>query len=329
MKTLIENFSNQLREAIHIGEQASRELGTKSKKISNVLISGLGGSGIGGTIVSELVAMEATVPITVSKGYFIPKFVNQNTLVIISSFSGNTEETLNCLNLALKRKAKIVCVTSGGKVAEIAKKKKLDLIILPGGNSPRACLGYSLAQQFFILSHYKIISNKFKAQLKSSIELIENEKQNIIQEAKQVAAKINGKTPIIYATTYFEGVAIRFRQQLNENAKILCGHHVIPEMNHNELVGWASGSERVSVIILRDKDEYKRNNARIEINKEVIRKYTPNITEIWSKGKSQIEKAIYFIHLVDWASLFLAELKGVDAVEVKVIDMLKGELSKI
>lgn len=326
MKKLIENFPNQLRQAIQIGENAKI---SKSKKISDVFISGLGGSGIGGTIVSELVAMETAVPIIVSKGYFIPKFVNQNTLVIISSYSGNTEETLNCLNLALKRKAKIVCVTSGGKVAEIAKKKKLDLILIPRGNPPRACLGYSLTQQFFIFAHYKIISDKFKAQLKCAVELIETEKTNIISEAKQVAEKIQGKTPIIYTTTYFEGVAIRFRQQLNENAKILCGHHVIPEMNHNELVGWASGSERVSVIILRDKDEFERNNARIEINKEVIEKYTPNITEIWSKGKSQIEKAIYFIHLVDWISVFLAEMKGVDSMEVKVIDHLKGELSKI
>ena len=120
MKSLIENFPNQLREAIQIGEKS--KLTTSKRKIANVLISGLGGSGIGGSIVSEIVALEAAIPITVSKGYFIPKFVNENSLVIISSFSGNTEETLNCLHLALKRKAKIVCITSGGKVAEIAKK---------------------------------------------------------------------------------------------------------------------------------------------------------------------------------------------------------------
>ena len=327
MKQLIENFPSQLTEAISIGEKA--KLVPPKRKITNVFISGLGGSGIGGTIVSELVAMEATVPITVNKGYFIPKFVNENTLVIISSYSGNTEETLNCLNLALKRKAKIVCVTSGGQIVELAKKKKLDLILIPGGNPPRACLGYSLTQLFFILSANKIIGKKFKTQLRSAAELLENEQQNIIAEAKVVAEKIQGKTPIVYATTYFEGVAIRFRQQLNENAKILCGHHVIPEMNHNELVGWPSGSDRVSVIILRDKDEYPRNNARIEINKEIISKYTPHITEIWSKGNSPIEKAIYFIHLVDWVSVLLSEIKGIDAMEVRVIDNLKGQLSKI
>lgn len=327
MKSLIDNFPNQLREAINIGEKA--KLTPAKRKISNVFISGLGGSGIGGTIVSELVALEATVPIAVGKGYFIPKFVNENTLVIISSYSGNTEETLQAMELAIKRKAKIVCVTSGGKVAGIAQKKKLDAIIIPGGNPPRSCLGYSFTQLLFILGSYKIISNKFKGQLKAAVELIESEKQNIISEAHTVTDRLFGKTPMIYATTYFEGVAIRFRQQLNENAKMLCGHHVIPEMNHNELVGWASGSERVSVVIFRDKDEYARNNARIEINKEVMKKYTPNIIEIWSKGRSQIEKAIYFIHLGDWVSVFLADKRGVDAVEVKVIDMLKGQLSKI
>jgi len=326
MKKLIENFPAQLTEAIRIGESA--KLSVSKRKISNVLICGLGGSGIGGTIVTELVALVANAPITVSKGYFIPKFVNENTLVIISSYSGNTEETLACLIQALKRKAKIVCICSGGKVAEIAKKKKLDLIIVPSGMPPRSCLGYSLTQLLFILSFNKIISGKFKVQLKSSIELLLSEKQNIIAEAKSVAEKILGKTPMIYASTYFEGIAIRFRQQLNENAKILCGHQVIPEMNHNELVGWVSGSDKISVIIFRDKDEFEQNNRRIEINKKIISKYTPHITEIYSKGKSAIEKAIYFIHLGDWASVFLAEMKNVDSIEVNVINYLKSELSK-
>lgn len=326
MKELIENFPNQLRKAIQIGSQAKL---VKPKKITNVFISGLGGSGIGGTIISEITAFESRVPITVGKGYFIPQFVNQNSLVIISSYSGNTEETINCLNIALRRKARIVCITSGGKIAEIAKKKKADLILIPGGSPPRACLGYSLTQLFFILSHYRVIGNKFKTRLMSSIELIENEKESIISEAKEVASKLHGKTPIVYATTYFEGIAVRFRQQLNENSKVLCGHHVIPEMNHNELVGWASGSDKISVVFLRDRDEYERNSARIEISKRIISKYTSHITEIWSKGKSQIEKAIYFIHLVDWVSFFLSEMRNVDAEEVKVIDYLKAELAEI
>ncbi len=327
MKTLISNFSKQLTEAINIGCNAN--LSPSMQKISNVLICGLGGSGIGGSIVSELVIANANVPINVSKGYFIPAFVNENTLVIISSYSGNTEETLNCMELAIAKKAKIVCVTSGGKVQELAKSNGYDCIMIPGGMPPRSCLGYSLTQLFFILDFHKIITNDFKAELEAAIKLIDQEENNIITEAKNIAKKLKDKTPVIYATTYNEGIAIRFRQQLNENAKILCWHHIIPEMNHNELVGWTQKNDNLSVLIFLDKDEYSRNMARVEINKEIIKKYAFNITEIYSKGISAIEKAIYFIHLGDWISVLLAEFRGVDAVEVNVINHLKSALSKI
>lgn len=327
MKTLISNFSKQLTEAIHIGNNA--KLTTSSSTISNVLICGLGGSGIGGSIVSELVIANATVPISVSKGYFIPAFVNENTLVIISSYSGNTEETINCLLLAIERKAKIVSITSGGKIQELSNTNKFDCILVPGGMPPRSCLGYSMTQLFFILGFHKIISNNYKAELEAGIKLIEREENNIITEAKSIAETLKDKTPVIYATTTNEGIAIRLRQQLNENAKILCWHHIIPEMNHNELVGWTEKNNTLSVLFLLDKDEYSRNMARVEINKEVIKKYAFAITEIYSKGNSVLEKAIYFIHLGDWISVLLAEYRGVDAVEVNVINHLKSALSKI
>src|ERR1051326_5514272 len=224
MKTLVANFSKQLKEAIQIGKNA--KLSASSKKINDVLVCGLGGSGIGGSIVSELVFSEANAPINTAKGYFIPAYVSENTLVIISSYSGNTEETLQCMELALKKNAKVVCVTSGGKVEELAKEKKLDHIVVPGGMPPRSCLGYSLTQLFFILAFNKIISDKFLAQLEKGIELIDAEEKNILAEADKVAAKLVNKIPVIYSTTFYEGIAIRFRQQLNENAKVLCWHHV-------------------------------------------------------------------------------------------------------
>lgn len=327
MKTLIANFSKQLTEAINIGNNA--KLTPSSSKISNVLICGLGGSGIGGSIVAELVIADAQVPISISKGYFIPAFVNENTLVILSSYSGNTEETLNCMDLAIKKNAKIACVTSGGKIQELAQASKSDCILVPGGMPPRACLGYSMTQLFFILDFHKIITNNYKAELEAAIKLIDLEENNIIAEAKSIAEKLKDKTPVIYVTTNNEGIGIRFRQQLNENAKILCWHHIIPEMNHNELVGWTKKNDALSVLFFLDKDEYSRNMARVEINKEIIKKYAFSITEIYSKGNSAIEKAIYFIHLGDWVSVLLAESRGVDAVEVNVINHLKSALSKI
>ena len=327
MKTLVENFSKQLTEAIAIGNKATL---TKSNvKISNVLICGLGGSGIGGSIVKELVVDKANVPVEVAKGYFIPSYVNENTLVIISSYSGNTEETLNCMQLALEKNAKISCITSGGKVQEIANTKQLDYIIVPGGMPPRSCLGYSLTQLFFVLNFHSIIDNSFKSDLENAVKLIDAEERNIINEAKKIAELLKNKIPVIYATTNNEGVVIRFRQQLNENSKILCWHHIIPEMNHNELVGWTQKNNDIAVLIFLDSDEYARNLTRVEINKEVIKNYAGSITEIFSKGKSTIEKAIYFIHLGDWISVLLADIRGVDAVEVNVINHLKSKLASI
>lgn len=327
MKTLVANFSKQLTEAISIGENA--KLTAHSKPIQNVLICGLGGSGIGGSIVAELVVANANVPINVTKGYFIPAYVNENTLVIVSSYSGNTEETLNCMELAIINKAKLVAVTSGGKMLEKCKSESIDCITVPGGMPPRACLGYSLTQLFFILRFNKIINFDFVSQMQAAIKLIDAEQKNIIAEAKAIAQNIKGKIPVIYATTYNEGIAVRFRQQLNENSKILCWHHIIPEMNHNELVGWTEKNDNLSVLIFLDKDEYSRNLARVNINKEVIQKYASSITEIFSKGNSVIEKAIYFIHLGDWISVELADLRAVDATEVNVINHLKSKLSEI
>ena len=326
MKLLISNFSSQLEQALNIGRGA--KLTPSQHVISNVLICGLGGSGIGGTIVSELVAAESRIPINVSKTYFIPSYVNQHTLVIISSYSGNTEETIKTLELALEKNAKVVCVTSGGQIQDIANAKGLDMIIIPGGMPPRACLGYSLTQLFFILKFNEIIGGSFEAKFSASIALINKEEGAIKQEAMKVAGMLENKIPIIYTTTYNEGIAIRFRQQINENAKMLCWHHVFPELNHNELVGWVEKNESLAIIIFRDKEDYARNQTRIEISKKVFSKYTPHIIEVFSKGTSNIENAIYLIHLADWTSYFLAEKKGIDSVEVSIINHLKSELAK-
>ena len=327
MKTLVANFSKQLTEAISIGSKA--KFTASANKISNVLICGLGGSGIGASIVSELVAPTASVPLNSSKGYFIPGYVNENTLVIISSYSGNTEETLQCMEQAIQKKAKIVCITSGGSVEKIAKEKGLDHIIVPGGMPPRSCLGYSLVQLFYTLSFFKIITDSFVADLQAAVKLLDQEENAIIAEATAISKQLIGKIPVLYATTYNEGIAIRFRQQLNENSKILCWHQIIPEMNHNELVGWTQKNDNLAVIFLLDKDEYSRNLARVEINKEVIKKYTNTIIDIQSKGNSAIEKALYFIHLGDWISVIFGESRGADLMEIKVIEHLKSALSKI
>lgn len=326
MKTLVEQFPSQLEKAIEIGKNA--KLNPARGTVSNVFITGLGGSGIGGTIISELAFTECKVPVQVSKGYFIPACVNSNTLVIVSSYSGNTEETLACMRQAHNAGAMICCVTSGGVVEEFARDNNLDCILIPGGMPPRSCLGYSLTQLVFIFIHYDLISKDHILHLGKAKQLIGSKQSEIVTQAKSIADFLLGKIPVIYSTTLFEGVAVRFRQQLNENSKVLCWHHVIPEMNHNELVGWAGGNEEYAVVVFRDPSEFERNNYRIQLNKEIITRYTPHYVEINAEGNSYIEKALYLIHIGDWVSVELAALRGVDPVEVDVINFLKGELSK-
>lgn len=325
MDELILNFTKQLARAMEIGEQA--KLGKNKFPIRNVLISGLGGSGIGGTILSNILRDDIQVPIIVNKEYQIPAFVNENTLVIISSYSGNTEETLSALMQAFKKSAQIVCITSGGLVKEYAETNDIDYVQIDGGSPPRAAFGQSFVELLYVLNRLNILEAGFKDYLARAIERLDAEESDIQAQAKAIAAKLNGKIPVIYSDAKFEGVSIRFRQQINENAKMLCWHHVVPEMNHNELVGWRDRNDNIAVVFLRNNQDFDRNQERMEFTKEVVGHYASEVVEVYSKGEHDIERCIYLIHLTDWVSFYLAELRGVDAVEVDVITRLKNKLA--
>ena len=327
MNDYINDFSNHLREAIEIANNTT--LTPYTKEIRNILICGLGGSGIGGTIVSDIISSKVNIPIAATKDYSIPNFVNEHTLVIANSYSGNTEETLYALEKCQARGAEIAVITSGGKLKTIAEENKYNKIIIPGNQPPRAMFGYAFTELFFMLNHYGIIDDSFKADFNRAITLIDTEKADIQKQAMDLAKKMYKQTPVIYVAKGFEGVAVRFRQQLNENSKMLGWHNVVPEMNHNELLGWRTNVDELAVVYFRNKCDYDRNQIRMDINKKVISKFTSNITEIWSKGDSLIENSLYHISLGDWVSWYLSEMNNVDAIEIDVIDFLKGELAKI
>jgi len=328
MDQLISRFPAQLKEALEIGEGAV--INPHNQAINKVYVAGLGGSGIGGDFVAEFVSSSCSIPYLVGKGYDIPNYIDSNTLAITSSYSGNTEETLNAFKQLKLTGAKIVVISSGGQLIELAKEHGYDYITIPDDwPSPRACLGYSLIQQLYILNNLGFIEADFKDSIRSCIDLLTYDADQIKKDAKDIASKLFGKIPIIYTTDRSEAVAVRLRQQINENSKMLCWHHVIPEMNHNELVGWRIEDEKWAVLYLRNHDDLKRNQIRIEINKEIIKKYSSTVIEVFSKGNTLIEKSLYLVHLGDWISWYLAELRGVDAIEVKVIDYLKSELKKV
>jgi glucose/mannose-6-phosphate isomerase len=328
MDQLIQRFPAQLTEALEIGENAV--LTQPTEPINKIFVAGMGGSGIGADFVAEFIVNECKVPYLVGKGYDIPAYIDKNTLYIASSYSGNTEETLSSLAQAEKVGCKIIIIASGGKLVQIAKEKNYDCIIVPGDwPSPRACLGFSLVQQLYVLYKLDFISKTAINEIKTSIDLIKYDQDEIKNKAEKIANIIFGKIPVIYTTDRMESVAVRLRQQINENSKALCWHHVIPEMNHNELVGWTEKNNDLAVIFLRNKDDFKRNAIRMDINKEIYTKYTDTIVEIFSKGQTLVEKSIYLVHLGDWVTWYLSQLRGADAIEVNVINYLKDELAKV
>jgi glucose/mannose-6-phosphate isomerase len=327
MKKLVFDFPIQLQEAINIGK--SFQFTTQASDFTSVVVTGLGGSGIGASIVQNYVFDIMKVPFIVNKDYFLPAFVGKNTLVIVCSYSGNTEETVLAMEQAIQKKATIICVTSGGRIAELASQKKMDCILVPSGMPPRACVGYSLVQLLTILSHFGFINTKYNNEIKASIASLTATTGDIQKKALAIAKKIKGKLPIVYSAQSIEGVAVRFRQQLNENSKLLAWHGAVPEMNHNELVGWRDDAADKAVIVLRNEDDFDRVQKRIEIGKKIVKKYNPTYLEIVSEGATYWEKVFYLIHLTDWVSVHLADLREMDATEVKVIDFLKGELAKV
>ncbi|MBK9335223.1 MAG: bifunctional phosphoglucose/phosphomannose isomerase [Lewinellaceae bacterium] len=326
MDSMIARFPEQLAEALQIAESVS--LKKHTSPIRTVLVSGLGGSGIGGNFVQDLVGAECKAPILVNKGYDAPRWANKHTLAICSSYSGNTEETLNVFEQLRATGAKIVCVTSGGKLLELAKQHGFDFVQVPGGwSSPRACLGYSIVAQLAVLRGAKLISSRIFRQVEAGRKLIVRDQADIQKRAQKLAGFLADKTPVLYSADTSEAVAVRWRQQINENAKMLCWHHVLPEMNHNELVGWRTERPDVAVIWLRNRADNERTAVRMNIIKEIIEHFSGASIEVFSKGKSAAENMLYLVHLGDWMSFHLARVRQVDPVEIKVIEYLKNELA--
>lgn len=332
----IKDFPTQVEEAIAIGAAAQWALNVRS--VEHIVLCGLGGSAIGGDLLRSYLADELEVPFIVNRHYSLPKFVGKNSLVIISSYSGNTEETNACHKEAIKRGSKILCISSGGLVEKIAKQNKQPHIKVPGGPSPRAALGYSFFPLLIALTRLKFVRNKQReiretlAMLRSKAEEYGNP-ESVTNGALNLAKQLQSRIGVIYSPTErFDAVNTRWRGQIAENGKSLTWGHVVPEMNHNELVGWKVLKEQMRdmhVIFLRDKEDHPRVSVRMEITKQILNEHTQHIAEVWSEGKFRLTRMFSLVHLGDWVSLYLAVLNNEDPMPVRVIDYLKSELSKV
>lgn len=336
MRNLILNFPQQAEEAVVIGNAAMIKFSIS--KIQNIIITGLGGSAIGGDLLRAYCADKCDVPVIVNRHYYFPEYVGKNSLVIISSYSGNTEETISAYKDAIKRKAKIFCITSGGEVEKIAKKYKHPYIKIPGGLPPRAALGYSFFPTLIALSKLGFIKDQ-KKEIKETLALLHSlskkysDHDSSDNKALNLAKTLHGKLPLIYSgADKLDTVNTRWRGQITENAKTLAFGHVFPELNHNEIVGWEVLKDlmkNIHVVILRDKEDYKRIQLRMDITKGIIGDLADGITEVYSEGTSLLARTFSLLYLADWLSFYLAMLNGVDPSPVKKIDFLKDELGKV
>ena len=323
------SFPEQCHEALGIGEGVKIDK-TYKKKYSNVIFLGLGGSAIGADLIKNFIENEIKIPISVSRNYTLPNFVNKDSLVFAISYSGNTEETLSSYKDALKRKGKIIVITSGGELESLAIKNKHILISTPKGYPPRCALGYSFIPALISLSKLGLIKDKRREIQKASNflksvskKLNPNIKNNI---AKNIAAKIKGKIPVVYASENLSSVATRWRGQFEENSKNLASSHVFPEMNHNEIVGWENPKkalQNVIALILSDKGDHPRIKKRMDITESLLSKEKFSILRVEALGNSLLERILYLVYVGDFVSLYLALMNGVDPTPVKRIDTLK------
>ncbi len=337
MHDKIYNFPEQLAEAAEIGSKIEINANQFSG-IKNIVVAGMGGSAIGGDTVRTYLAGKLEIPFVVCRHYVLPGFDNESTLVVISSYSGNTEETLAALNEALGKKAKIVCFSTGGKVGQIAKDNNLPLIQLPGGYPPRTALGYSFVPLLFLMAKLKFIDDVSEeistliTGLKEFRELYAVEIESDNNRAKAIAEKIYGKIPIIYSGPELtDTVGTRWKGQICENAKCLAYNSQFAEFNHNELVGWniiKSYKDKLIAIFLRTSDDHVQISERMSIVKDIISKQNVEVIEVIAQGDSSLLRIFSLIQIGDFISYYLAILNKIDPTPVKIIDFLKSELEK-
>ncbi len=326
MEKLIQDFGAQLREAVQIGTKAV--FTQPENEIRNICLIGMGGSAFGGEVTKNFIGSVCPVPFDIVRDYTVPGYVSKHTLLIVSSYSGNTEETLSAFEQAIPRGPKVVCVTSGGKVLQIAQEKGYDHIVVPGGYPPRTAAGFSIVQQLYVLKGMGLIDN-FDASLGEAIDLLTDFDGH--DDAKLIADQLHKRIPVLYSSPVFESIAIRWRQQIEENAKHIAFHHVIPEMNHNELVGWKNPEALLDdavVVILRSEYDHPRNAIRMDISRELMGDVADTVIEVLAVGESHLGQLFYLLHLGDWVSYYLAQLNHEDPMPVQVIDFLKSELGK-
>ena len=314
MLKVIEDFPLQCKTALELPKGMS-----VSGKVEKIVVCGMGGSAVGGDLL-RLYLQDSKIPVFVFRDYKVPSFVDENSLVFAVSYSGNTEETISAYEDALKKKAKIVSITSGGTLAKLAKK----VIKIPSGLQPRAALGYLFFPMLGVLVNSNIIDVK-NSEITEMLDILSKANEfKLVGE--RIAKKIGQKTPIVYASELFGTVAYRWKTQFNENSKIAAFYHTFSEMNHNEIAGYQNmKKENFIAVFIRDEKDNERIKKRMNITKEIISTRI-DVEEVFTKGEGLLARLFSGIYYGDFVSYYLAIANKIDPTPVSVIENLKKRL---
>ncbi len=305
--------------------------------VRNVVVCGMGGSGIAGDVVRTLYADRARVPIVVCKGYALPEFVDHNTLVVAVSFSGNTEETVTAFGYAVEIGARTVAVSAGGELEARAKEEGVPHVAVPGDvGMPRAALGYLCAAPIGVLDAAGLVPDA-RAGVAEAAEALRVEDERLgpdrplaENEAKAIAAWIGDRTPIVWGPEGLgEAVALRWKNQFNENAKVPAFAATLPELDHNDVEGWGEGGGiGYAVLVLRPGHAARWVDRRVAATLRVLEGSGLAYREVRGREGSAIARVFTLASLGDHASVYLAVLRGVDPTPVPVLTRLKEELRR-
>jgi len=318
----LSKFSYQIKFALN----TYKPHGLSISKFKNVFIGGLGGSGIGGRLVKSIFADEFPVPVECVADYTLPKYVDENTLVILGSYSGNTEETLAMYEEVKKRNCTVTILTGGGKILKLAEADNIHINLLENGFQPRMALGFSLT--FLILTFAELIGKDVRSQLEEIANTVEDPKV-YQEEATSIFQSIKSKVAnkiIVLTDGYFEPVGLRFSQQINENAKHECFQNTIPEMNHNVIESYYGQLE--SIFILIDSNKHPRVSARFDFIRNLLEVENNKVINI-PVEEADIKSVYEIIFMLDWLSLYIADFRKVDSLNVPNIMSLKEFLESV
>ncbi len=306
------------------------------RPITSVVITGMGGSALAGLVIKVLLQNELTIPLEVIREYELPSYVNKNTLVIVSSYSGNTEETLSALHRAELKGAQVGIVASGGKLIEHAQNTDTAHVVMPTGVQPRMAMIYDLKSIFALLTTFGVVGSNWIDELSQLSEWLEQESAKWLPEvptehnyAKQLALETIGKSPIFYGSPLTAPLAYKWKISWNETAKNTAFWNEYPEFNHNEFIGWTSHpiEKPFAIFDIKSSFDSPRVLQRFELSDRLLSGQRPRAQEIQLQGETLLAQTVWGCILADFASIYTAILNGVDPTPVALIERLKQELA--